>query len=381
MNKLIAHSLHTYLFRTGSWIYSQLCNVKKFDSLVIATRKQNLDVFPWHDAYFLSDRSAINRFFQRAYAKRTDFYYPYFYRILKNRKPALLQSHFGNRGYYDLKLKEKLSIPQVTTFYGHDASMIPQDLKWRSRYKELFARCERFLAEGSHMKKTLVELGCAESKVLVQRLGVDLEKIPFIPRKLESERKIKILMASTFRDKKGITYGLEAFSKIASSYRNVELTLIGDAGRSQREVAYKKEIMRVIDTNNLHDKINYLGFLPYPEFIEESKKHDIFLAPSMRGSDGETEGGAPVTLIEMSAFGLPIVSTLHCDIPEVILDGKSGYLVPEKDADALADRLEYLITHPEQWEKMGQTGRQHIEQEYDARKQALKLEKIYTELT
>jgi colanic acid/amylovoran biosynthesis glycosyltransferase len=231
------------------------------------------------------------------------------------------------------------------------------------------------------MKKTLVELGCAESKVLVQRLGVDLEKIPFIPRKLESERKIKILMASTFRDKKGITYGLEAFSKIASSYRNVELTLIGDAGRSQREVAYKKEIMRVIDTNNLHDKINYLGFLPYPEFIEESKKHDIFLAPSMRGSDGETEGGAPVTLIEMSAFGMPIVSTLHCDIPEVILDGKSGYLVPEKDADALADRLEYLITHPEQWEKMGQTGRQHIEQEYDARKQALKLEKIYTELT
>ena len=381
MNKLIAHSLHTYLFRTGSWIYSQLCNVKKFDSLVIATRKQNLDVFPWHDAYFLSDLSAISRFFQRAYAKRTDFYYPYFYRILKNRKPALLQSHFGNRGYYDLKLKEKLSIPQVTTFYGHDASMIPQDLKWRSRYKELFARCERFLAEGSHMKKTLVELGCAESKVLVQRLGVDLEKIPFIPRKLESERKIKILMASTFRDKKGITYGLEAFSKIASSYRNVELTLIGDAGRSQREVAYKKEIMRVIDTNNLHDKINYLGFLPYPEFIEESKKHDIFLAPSIRGADGETEGGAPVTLIEMSAFGLPIVSTLHCDIPEVILDGKSGYLVPEKDADALADRLEYLITHPEQWEKMGQTGRQHIEQEYDARKQALKLEKIYTELT
>jgi colanic acid/amylovoran biosynthesis glycosyltransferase len=381
VNKLIAHSLHTYLFRTGSWIYSQLSNVKKFDSLVIATRKQNLDVFPWRDAYFLSDLSAINRFFQRAYAKRTDFYYPYFYHILKNRKPVLLQSHFGNRGYYDLKLKEKLGIPQVTTFYGHDASMMPQDQKWRSRYKELFARCECFLAEGSHMKKVLVELGCAESKVIVQRLGVDLEKIPFIPRRRESNRKIKILMASTFRDKKGITYGLEAFSRIASSYRNVELTLIGDAGRSEREVAYKKEIMRVINDRHLHDKINNLGFLAYPEFIEESKKHDIFLAPSMRGADGETEGGAPVTLIEMSAFGMPIVSTLHCDIPEVILDGQSGYLVPEKDTDALSDRLEYLVTHPENWEEMGQVGRQHIEQEYDAKKQAQKLEKIYTGLT
>ena len=380
MNKLIAHSLHTYLFRTGSWIYSQLCNVKKFDSLVIATRKQNLDVFPWHDAYFLSDRSAITRFFQRAYAKRTDFYYPYFYRILKNRKPALLQSHFGNRGYYDLKLKEKLGIPQVTTFYGHDASMMPQDQKWRSRYKELFARCECFLAEGGHMKKTLVELGCTESKVLVQRLGVDLEMIPFIPRTLESDRKIRILMASTFRDKKGITCGLDAFSNISSSYKNVELTLIGDAGRSQREVEYKKEIMRVIDARHLHNRINNLGFLAYPEFIEESKKHDIFLAPSMRGADGETEGGAPVTLIEMSAFGMPIVSTFHCDIPEVILDGESGFLVPEKDTDALSERLEYLITHPEKWEDMGRAGRKHIEQEYDARKQGLKLEKIYADI-
>jgi colanic acid/amylovoran biosynthesis glycosyltransferase len=380
MKKLIAHSLHTYLFRTGSWIYSQLTHVKKFESLVIATRKQNLDVFPWEDAHFLSELSPFSRFIQREYAKRTDFYYPYFYRLLKKRQPALLQSHFGNRGYFDLKLKEKLHVPQVTTFYGHDASMMPQDLKWRSRYNQLFNRCELFLAEGMHMKKTLVELGCEESKVCVQRLGVDLEKIPFIPRRLERDRSIRILIASTFRDKKGITYGLEAFAKLIKTHDNVELTLIGDAGRSQREVEYKKEIMWVIKNNNLNNKINYLGFLPYPEFIEESKKHDVFLAPSIKGSDGETEGGAPVTLVEMSAYGMPVVSTLHCDIPEVILDGRSGFLVPEKDVDSLTERLAFLITHPEKWEDIGRAGRKHIEQEYDAKKQAMKLEEIYARL-
>ncbi len=380
MRQLIAHSLHTYLFRTGSWIYSQLCHVKKFDAVVIATRKQNLDVFPWPDAYFLSDLPPLKRFFQRAYAKRTDFYYPYFYRVLKERKPVLLQSHFGNRGFYDLKLKEKLHIPQVTTFYGHDASMMPQDRRWRSRYQVLFERGECFLAEGAHMKKTLIELGCPESKVRVQRLGIDLDKIPFIPRRLDTDRNIRILMASTFRDKKGIVYGLEAFATVAASYNNIELTLIGDAGRSQREIAYKREILQVIETRRLRDRITYRGFLPYPQFIEESKQHDIFLAPSVRGADGETEGGAPVTLIEMSAFGMPIVSTWHCDIPEVVLDGVSGYLVPERDVPALADRLEYLIRHPECWEQMGAAGRQHIEQEYDAKKQALKLEQIYTAL-
>ena len=380
MKQLVVHSLHTYLFRTGSWIYSQLKQVTRFDSLVIATRKQNLDIFPWPDAYFISDLAPLNRFLQRAYAKRTDFYYPFFYKVLRKKNPALLQSHFGNRGYYDLKLKEKLNIPQVTTFYGHDASMMPQDSKWRSRYKELFARCELMLAEGNHMKKTLVELGCDEAKVVVQRLGVDLEKILFIPRRLKADRKVRILMASTFRDKKGITYGLEAFAKIIEKYPKVELTLIGDAGRSQREVEYKKEIMRVIENKNLRDKINYLGFLPYPQFIEESKKHDIFLAPSMRGSDGETEGGAPVTLIEMSAYGMPVVSTLHCDIPEVILDNRSGFLVPERDADALAERLEFLITHPQKWEGIGKAGREHVEAEYDGKKQAKKLEEIYAKL-
>jgi colanic acid/amylovoran biosynthesis glycosyltransferase len=79
----------------------------------------------------------------------------------------------------------------------------------------------------------------------------------------------------------------------------------------------------------------------------------------------------------MSASGMPIISTYHCDIPEVVVDGESGLLVPERDVDALAERLEYLVNHPEKWEEMGRAGRQHIEAEYDVRKQVPKLEKLY----
>ena len=77
---------------------------------------------------------------------------------------------------------------------------------------------------------------------------------------------------------------------------------------------------------------------------------------------------------------MPVISSLHCDIPEVILDGKSGLLVPEKDVDALTDRIEYLVTHPETWEAMGRAGREHVEKEYDCLKQACKLEDIYSEI-
>ncbi len=378
--KIIAHSLHTYLFRTGSWVYSQLTNVEKFKSVVVSTRKQNLDVFPWPDAYFMSDLSALNRFFQKEIARRTDFYYPYFYKLLKRIGVSMVQSHFGNRGYFDLRLKEKLGVPQVTTFYGHDASMMAREEKWRKRYVELFARCDRFLAEGHYMKKTLVELGCLPEKVTVQRLGVDLETIAFTPHRLETDRKVRLLFASTFRDKKGLTCCLEAFAKVAQKHKNMVLTIIGDAGNSQREKDYKKKVLQVIADRKIGAMVNMLGFMDYPAFIRESRNHDIFLSHSIVGSDGETEGGAPVTLIEMSAHGMPVISTLHCDIPEVILDNESGFLVPEKDVAALTDRIEYMVTHPEIWESMGRAGREHIEKEYDALKQAGKLEDIYTGL-
>jgi colanic acid/amylovoran biosynthesis glycosyltransferase len=379
MSRLVAHSVKSYLFRTGSWIHAQINHLTRYRSLVITTKKRNLDIFPVEKICSLSDLSSLNRFFQKQYSTINGFY-PFFYKVLKKQGVSILHSHFGNRGYSDLALKQKLTIPQVTTFYGHDVSLLPQEERWKRNFKDLFKEGDLMLAEGHYMKKALIELGCPDDKVKVQHLGINPATIPFIPRKLGASEKVKILIAGTFREKKGITYALEACAKVASRYGNIEITLIGDAGRSQREIDYKKEITTIISTRNLAGKINYLGFLPYPAFIEEAKNNHIFLSPSIHPSDGETEGGAPVALIEMSAYGMPIVSTFHCDIPEVVLDGKSGFLVPEKDSDALAERLEHLIEHPELWEPMGRAGRKYIEEEFNIVKQAAQLEVVYDSL-
>ena len=380
MDRIVAHSVKSYLFRTGSWIHAQISHLRRYQSLVITAKKRNLDIFPVEKIYSLSDLSPLNRFFQKQYSTLTGLSYPFFYTVLKKHRAAILHSHFGNRGYFDLTLKQKLNIPQVTTFYGHDVSLLPQEERWKKYLKILFKQGDLILSEGHYMKKALIELGCPDDKVKVQHLGINPETIPFIPRNLNTDQKVKIMIAGTFREKKGITYALEACAKVASRCRNIEITLIGDAGRSQREIDYKKEILAIMDSPDLAERVNYRGFLPYPDFIEEAKNNHIFLSPSIHPSDGETEGGAPVALIEMSAYGMPIVSTFHCDIPEVVLDGKSGFLVPEKDSDALAERLEHLINHPELWEPMGRAGRKHIEEEFNIVKQAAKLEEIYDSL-
>ena len=79
-------------------------------------------------------------------------------------------------------------------------------------------------------------------------------------------------------------------------------------------------------------------------------------------------------------MGIPVVSTLHADIPEIVRDGESGYLVPERDAGALAERLIHLVEHPETWEAMGRAGRAHVTEHFNAAKQYDKLIEIYSGL-
>ena len=97
-------------------------------------------------------------------------------------------------------------------------------------------------------------------------------------------------------------------------------------------------------------------------------------------NNDDAEGGAPVAILEAQATGLPVISSYHADIPEVVVDGESALLAPEKDVGMLAKHLEYLVEHPDVWEEMERAGREHVEQEYDVMVQVGKLEEIYDEL-
>jgi colanic acid/amylovoran biosynthesis glycosyltransferase len=106
-------------------------------------------------------------------------------------------------------------------------------------------------------------------------------------------------------------------------------------------------------------------------------EHHVFLSPSITARDGDSEGGAPVAIVEAEATGMPVVATVHADIPEVVVDGESALLSPERDVRRLAEHLERLVTEPRLWEPMGRRGRAHVERNHDARVQTGRLEEIY----
>ncbi|MFQ5329968.1 MAG: glycosyltransferase [Thermodesulfobacteriota bacterium] len=378
---VVAHYSSVYLSLTKTWIYSQIVFLKLFSPVIITKRIENYNIFPVERIYPLYDGKGFAARCYLEFTRMISGYYPFFLKQLKNDNAVLLHSHFGYDGYEMLPLKRKLGIPMITTFYGVDVSMYPKQKPiWRGRYKKLFNEGEIFLVEGKHMKESLVELGCPREKILVQHLGIDTDKFKFIPRVLAKDGKVKILVAGSFREKKGIPYAMEAFARVKEVYDNIEMTLIGDSGGSPAEANEKKKIVDVINKHNLHESVRMLGYQPHYVFLDEIEKHHIFLSPSVHASDGDTEGGAPVSIIEASASGMPILSTLHCDIPDVVIDGKSGFLVPERDIPSLTERLEYLIKNHEMWGKLGENGHKHINENYNIYTQAERLENIYQDV-
>ncbi|MDI6827161.1 MAG: glycosyltransferase [Armatimonadota bacterium] len=384
-HKTVLHILETYLFITGSWIYTQVTGTSRYRSVVAASKIENTDVFPFQYVYKCSPiisnprslwQAAANRIFEALLGVRRRKLNS----IVRRHGVDLIHAHFGTAGYGALPLKRATGLPLITAFYGADACQIPNCApKWRHRFKKLFKEGDLFLAEGNHMKEILVSLGCPREKVIVQHLGVDLNLIPFLPRRLSDDGLVNIIVVGTFREKKGIPYAVKAFAKVARDHQNVHLTIVGD-GRVGPELEIKADILKTIANESLADRVHITGYIPYKEFLSEVERAHICLAPSVVAADGDAEGGAPVCLIEMSASGLPVIASRHCDIPEVIIDGKSGFLVPERDVEALADRLHFLVEHPEIWEPMALAGRRHIEENYSLTVTIPRLESIYDRL-
>lgn len=294
--------------------------------------------------------------------------------------PSIIHSHFGNFAWFEMPIAKRINSAHIVTFYGYDVNRFPRIFpEWQKRYKELFKHVDKVLCEGPYMAGDIKKHGCPPSKILVHHLGIALGNIAFQPRKWEEGSPLRVLLSGNFVEKKGIPFALKALGRIQKKVP-LEITIIGDAKRQPRCIAEKEKIIKAIAENDLSANTRMLGFQPHTVLIEEAYSHHVFISPSITASDGDTEGGVPVTIIEMAATGMPIVSTKHCDIPEVIIDGESGFLAPEKDILALTEKINALIEQKNNWFRFLEKARQHIEQEYNAEKQGLKLSKVYIDV-
>jgi len=123
-------------------------------------------------------------------------------------------------------------------------------------------------------------------------------------------------------------------------------------------------------------QVRLLGWKTHEEVKRLLEESHVLVAPSLTSQNGDQEG-IPNAIKEAMASGLPVISTFHSGIPELVSDGVSGLLVPERDVTAIANALAYLISHPEVCEEMGRAGRRRVEQEFDTNILNKQLEELY----
>jgi len=142
----------------------------------------------------------------------------------------------------------------------------------------------------------------------------------------------------------------------------------------------RNELRQIAAQERIEDHVRFEGFLLHEELIDAYLDHHVLLSPSVRAANRDNEGGAPVTLIEASATGMPIVSTWHCDIPEVVQHRDTGLLAEEGDVEPLAAHLSVLHEEPDKLTELGAAAHEHVADEHNARKQGKRLDRIYASL-
>jgi glycosyltransferase involved in cell wall biosynthesis len=292
-------------------------------------------------------------------------------------KLTLIHAHFGPDGVYAMALAEKLKIPFLVTFHGYDIT-ISRTAIWRTgkflyyqlifHEEELKRKASAFIAVSHFIRNKLLEKGYPEEKIIQHHIGVDTEK--FSPGERATER--YILCVGRHTQKKGIDTLLRAFAHIARKHSGVSLIQVG-AGPMTADLNALTKVL------GINDRVRFLGAQPHETVLNLMRGAEIFALPSQTAKNGDCEG-LPIVLNEASACGVPVASTWHSGIPEAVLDGETGFLVPERDDVALAEKLDTLLSDRALGQKMGQRGREFVCEMFDIRKQTVKLEAIYDAL-
>lgn len=293
----------------------------------------------------------------------------------------VVHCHFGTNGALLALLKDIgiVKAPLVTTFHGQD---ITEQVKLYGDdvYQRLFTHGDKHLPISSAWRERLIELGCPENRIKIHRMGIALPQsdkqitssahTQVAPESTSSD--IKILTVARFVEKKGLRFAIAAIQKIVNRFPHIRYQIVGDG-------PLKAELEDQVRKADLQNNISFLGLQEKSGVAKLMESSDIFMLPSVTAQNGDKEG-IPVVLMEAMSKMLPVISTYHSGIPELIENDVSGLLVNEKDEDALAECISLLIENPDMRRSLAAAAFQVVERDYNLHKLNDELVELFSSL-
>ena len=282
----------------------------------------------------------------------------------------ILFAHFGPNGLRANWYREAglVNGPLVTVFHGYDLTEYLQS-RTEQVYAPLFESGELFLPISRFWQTRLSALGCPINRIKVHHVGIDCEHFSFHARTLEPGEPVTLLSVARLVEKKGIEYAIRALALLVAADSRIRYRVIGNG-------PLLDSLEQLVTEMRLNDFVTFTGVKTSDEVADELGRAHVFLAPSVTSRSGDMEG-IPTVLMEAMATGMPVISTLHSGIPELVEDGVSGRLVAERDVDALAGAIRDVIHDTAGWAPMGIAGRRKVLQEFNIAKLSEQLEHYF----
>ena len=286
------------------------------------------------------------------------------FKSLKKEKVDCVLAEYGPTGVHSLNVIKALSLPLVVHFFGYDATQHSTIKQYKEKYNYVFDYANYVVVVSTKMKEDLIKLGCPLQKIVLTYCGPDSSFFKAIPHFNSSQ----FVSIGRFVDKKAPYLTLAAFKNVVVKFPGARLVMIGDG-------ILLNTCKNLAKLWKIEKNVDFIGIKNPSEIFKIFEDSIAFVQHSITADNGDSEG-TPVAVLDAQAAGIPVISTRHAGITEVITDNVTGFLVQEYDVNGMTLNMLRILEEKGVAKKMGDAGRKKVKDNFSIDKNLNELETI-----
>lgn len=285
--------------------------------------------------------------------------------FIRTWRPHAVLAEYGYSGVAAMRVCQQHNIPLVVHFHGQDATRHEVLRRYKDDYPRMFEIAAAIVVVSQAMQQQLLRLGAPPEKLHYNPCGVDCEAFE---AGSPASAPPSFLAVGRLVDKKAPHLSLLAFERVVRQMPEARFRIIGDGPL----LSVCHDLVRAL---KLEHCVELQGARSHEEVREAMRNCRAFVQHSVEALDGDCEG-TPVAVLEAGAAGLPVIGTRHAGIPDVVLDGETGFLVEERDVDGMAAHMLRLARGPQLAETVGQAARKRVVENFSMNRSIRRLWKV-----
>jgi glycosyltransferase involved in cell wall biosynthesis len=370
--------IQTFANPTLTFIYNEVTELaKNHEVKIITCERKNEHLFPFKDVAeipFVENPLQLKyqtklQYLDLKWAFKSVHFEERINKVVDEFKPDVIHTHFGFESWLFLENYRRSDIPIFISFHGYDASHKLSSLRYRKAVKLCLNRPEMtpvFVSEFMKLHvERIVEQQFSRAKILYY--GTDTD---FFKRKNYQQKEgiFTFLQVSSFSEKKGHKFTVRAFAELIKRQKTgprIKLILAGEGCLRNDTEALVKEL-------DISEYVEFPGLVNRQQAKELMESADAFVHHSVTSASVGDMEGIPNAIMEAMAMELPVLSTLHSGIPELVENEINGYLVEERDIETYSQRMLAILS----W-KYERVNREKVIQLFEKKQHGSQLAEYY----